>query len=448
MSDFAIRVESLGKLYRIGSAKERNKTFREAMIDMTAAPWRYMKRTFLKQPITNDEKSDYIWALKDVSFEVKRGEVVGIIGSNGAGKSTLLKILSRITEPTEGRVVLRGRVGSLLEVGTGFHSELTGEENIYLSGTILGMSSNEISRKFSEIVAFAEMGKFIHTPVKYYSSGMYMRLAFAVAAYLEPEILLVDEVLAVGDQQFQNKCIGKMSEVAEGGRTVLFVSHNMGAIASLCSRAVLIESGRLMADGETKLVINQYLLSQQTNHQGVVSLEKRPRSDSLGKELIFQSIWLEKIDGGCANTFNLYEPFYINFQYRVIMDLPSALVAFRLETMTGQIIVDSWDADSLEASPSSVGLYTVRVKVSPQDLHPGMYQITLWAAVHLIRWLDRIPGASGFEILPASENIVWRSERTAILARIYPWHRIYVNSLDPCHSDDSESACMDSHDDL
>ena len=203
--------------------------------------------------------TEEFWALKDVSFEVKRGEVLGIIGRNGAGKSTLLKILSRITEPSEGRVTIKGRVASLLEVGTGFHPELTGRENIYLNGAILGMTRAEIKRKFDEIVAFAEVEKFLDTPVKRYSSGMYVRLAFAVAAHLEPEILVVDEVLAVGDAEFQKKCLGKMSEVASGGRTVLFVSHNMAAVTSLCSRAVLLVGGKLGRQGDVAETVGAYL---------------------------------------------------------------------------------------------------------------------------------------------------------------------------------------------
>ena len=230
MTDVAISVEKLGKLYRIGE-RERYYTLRDTLARSFAAPFRRLKET--PQFATRDSQSEFIWALKDVSFEIKQGEVVGIIGRNGAGKSTLLKILSRITEPTEGEARIYGRVGSLLEVGTGFHSELTGRENIYLNGAILGMKKTEIDRKFDEIVAFAEVEKFLDTRVKHYSSGMYMRLAFSVAAHLEPEILIVDEVLAVGDAAFQKKCLGKMGEVAKEGRTVLFVSHNMVAIERL-----------------------------------------------------------------------------------------------------------------------------------------------------------------------------------------------------------------------
>ena len=251
MSDIAIKVEGLGKKYQIRhQSRVPYQTFREALVQKCASLWR---------PQHTDSSAEDFWALKDVSFKIKRGECVGIIGRNGAGKSTLLKVLSRITEPTTGRITLHGRVASLLEVGTGFHQELTGRENIYLNGTILGMKKKEIDRKFDEIVSFAEIEKFLDTPVKRYSSGMYVRLAFAVAAHLEPEILVVDEVLAVGDVQFQEKCIGKMKDVAgRQNRTVLFVSHNMQAIRTLFSRVVLLENGQLSMDGGTPDVIQGY----------------------------------------------------------------------------------------------------------------------------------------------------------------------------------------------
>lgn len=253
MNDIAIRVEGLGKQYRLGAEKERYSTFSDQI-----RKWTSLSRLLIRR--SRDEKRPPFWALKDVSFDVKRGEVVGIIGRNGAGKSTLLKILSRITEPTEGEIDIHGRVGSLLEVGTGFHPELTGRENIYLNGAILGMRRSEVVRKFDEIVAFAEVEKFIDTPVKHYSSGMYTRLAFAVAAHLEPDILIVDEVLAVGDAQFQKKCLGKMGEVSKGGRTVLFVSHNMAAVQSLCSSAVLLHAGQVENIGKTATIISAYLI--------------------------------------------------------------------------------------------------------------------------------------------------------------------------------------------
>jgi lipopolysaccharide transport system ATP-binding protein len=259
MSDIAIRVEGLGKQYRIGK-RERYRTLRDTVTETLTAPFRHARQRFSQSSRSEDlPPDDRIWALQDVSFEVPVGSVVGIIGCNGAGKSTLLKILSRITEPTRGRVEIHGRVGSLLEVGTGFHPELTGRENIFLNGAILGMKKTEIARKFDEIVAFAEVDRFIDTPVKHFSSGMYMRLAFAVAAHLEPEILVIDEVLAVGDAQFQKKCLGKMGDVARHGRTVLFVSHNMVAIGSLCARAIRLEAGRVVDQGPAAKVVSRYL---------------------------------------------------------------------------------------------------------------------------------------------------------------------------------------------
>lgn len=272
MSDAIIRVEGLGKKYRLGASRsnERYTTLRDTVAAKTGGVFKKLKTRKAgklkngsaadpQSAIRNPSSEDF-WALKDVSFEVKQGEVLGIIGRNGAGKSTLLKILSRITEPTEGRIRIRGRVASLLEVGTGFHPELTGRENIFLNGAILGMARAEIKAKFEEIVAFAEVERFIDTPVKRYSSGMYVRLAFAVAAHLDPEILVVDEVLAVGDAEFQKKCLGKMQQVARGeGRTVLFVSHNMEAIVKLCSRAILLSGGRLQVDRDARTATEAYL---------------------------------------------------------------------------------------------------------------------------------------------------------------------------------------------
>src|SRR5712672_441624 len=254
MSDTVIRVENVGKKYIIGTNGSGSDGLRHAIHDLFTAPFKNGKQ----QSANTNHRSEEFWALKDISFDVKQGEVVGIIGRNGAGKSTLLKILSRITEPTTGRLGIRGRVASLLEVGTGVHPDCTGRENVFLNGAILGMSREEIKRKFDEIVAFAEIEKFIDTPVKHYSSGMYLRLAFAVAAHLEPEILLVDEVLAVGDINFQKKCLGKMGEVAKGGRTIVLVSHNMAAVNALCSRCVILEGGTVDFDGSAAAATGRY----------------------------------------------------------------------------------------------------------------------------------------------------------------------------------------------
>jgi len=264
MSNLAIKVENLSKQYRIGGPQERYRTFRDTLMNGIVSPFRKTRDLIRGVHTGAAGLTENIWALKDVSFEVEKGEVVGIIGRNGAGKTTVLKILSRITEPTEGHAEICGRIGSLLEVGTGFHPELTGRENTYLNGAILGMRKAEIDRKFDQIVAFAEIEKFIDTPVKHYSSGMYVRLAFAVAAHLEPEILLVDEVLAVGDVAFQKKCIGKMGNVAQEGRTVLFVSHNMAAIQSLCPSAMVLSEGVLRFRGSSMDAISQYLRDRNT----------------------------------------------------------------------------------------------------------------------------------------------------------------------------------------
>ncbi len=279
MSDVTICVDNLGKHYRLGSGPAGRGDFREAVGGM-------LRR--LRQRPTDDDGARDLWALRDVSFEVRRGETVGLIGHNGAGKSTLLKILSRITDPTEGHAWFDGRVGSLLEVGTGFHPELTGRENVYLNGAILGMNRNEVKRRFDEIVEFSEIGRFLDTPVKRYSSGMYVRLAFAVAAHLEPEVLIVDEVLAVGDAQFQSKCMGKMRDVADAGRTILFVSHNMASIQQLCDRAVVLQNGRKIGEGDPDDAIKLYL---KANTQAVAKdLAKREDRAGRGDTRFVQAI--------------------------------------------------------------------------------------------------------------------------------------------------------------
>ncbi len=312
MSDLAIRAEGLGKTYRIGALKkQRNRMIREVITEAAVAPFRRARKLLSGQASGAAELDEVIWALQDLSFQIREGEVVGVIGRNGAGKSTLLKILSRITEPTTGFCDIRGRVGSLLEVGTGFHPELTGRENVYLNGAILGMTRAEIDRKFDQIVAFAETEKFIDTPVKHYSSGMSVRLAFAVAAHLEPEILLIDEVLAVGDVAFQRKCLSKMDQVAEEGRTVLFISHNMAMVDSLCERSILLEGGRLVDDGPTREVIDRYL--EGVDAIAHVALDENTDRSGEGD---YRATRLELVDGsgrsvdhaitGDSLTFRLY----------------------------------------------------------------------------------------------------------------------------------------------
>ncbi|HET6646993.1 MAG TPA: ABC transporter ATP-binding protein, partial [Pyrinomonadaceae bacterium] len=328
MTDIAIRCEGLSKQYRIGE-RESYKALRDVITDAAAAPFRRLRSAVrngnghlssIRNP--KSEIQDF-WALDDVSFEVKRGEVVGIIGRNGAGKSTLLKILSRITKPTRGEAQIHGRVGSLLEVGTGFHPELTGRENIYLNAAILGMRKTEVERKFDEIIAFAEVEKFIDTPVKRYSSGMYVRLAFAVAAHLEPEILLVDEVLAVGDAQFQKKCLGKIGEVAQGGRTVLFVSHNMGAIRNLCSRGIWLEEGRIVDQGPALQIIDQYLRSTSCSSGSSIDLSHMQRYPGFGERMRLMRI---QFNGGDLILHG--EPLEVKIEFETSSEIHGAAVGF------------------------------------------------------------------------------------------------------------------------
>jgi len=301
-----IKVQGIGKQYEIGGPSTGYSTFRETLVDLARKPFR----------ILGSNTNQTFWALEDVNFEVGPGEIVGIIGRNGAGKSTLLKILSRVTEPTLGRIELYGRVGSLLEVGTGFHPELTGRENVFLNGSILGMARHEIAAKFDEIVDFGEIGKFIDTPVKRYSSGMYVRLAFAVAAHLEPEILMIDEVLAVGDARFQKKCLDKMRDVSQHGRTVLFVSHNMHAVTRLCDRAILLEAGRIVADGAVHNVVSKYLQSGlgTTAIREWVDLQSAP-----GNEITkLRSVRVRTEDGQVSDAIDIRQPLRIEMEFDVV----------------------------------------------------------------------------------------------------------------------------------
>ena len=394
MSEVAVQVEGLSKLYRIGGKQQRYKTFRDALTTAAGAPFRRIGSAFRKNQETVENTT---WALRDVSFDVKRGEVVGLIGRNGAGKSTLLKILARITEPTVGRAVLRGRVGSLLEVGSGFHNELTGRENIYLNGAILGMKRAEIDRKFDEIVDFAEVEKFIDTPVKHYSSGMYMRLAFAVAAHLEPEILLVDEVLAVGDAAFQKKCLGKIGDVSHEGRTVLFVSHNMAAVASLCRRTALLSGGRIAMVGPTQEALTQYIAS--TTVAPTQNLEDRLDRDGDGRvrfsafaTLDDQGFEQDTIQSGARVTFRLdYRSAQAGDLKNVLMEVKISdglgAYLFTLSSyLTGQIL------DRLPREG------TVCCDVPSFPLLPGIYSATLVCHVNG-ELSDHVSGAADVSVI-------------------------------------------------
>jgi lipopolysaccharide transport system ATP-binding protein len=378
MSDIAIRVENLGKRYRLGK-RERYRTLRDTLTDLVTAPFRR-----LRSGPSPDAPAETIWALKEVSFDVKQGEVIGIIGRNGAGKSTLLKILSRITEPTEGHATIHGRVGSLLEVGTGFHTELTGRENIFLNGAILGMRRTEILRKFDEIVAFAEVEKFIDTPVKHYSSGMYMRLAFAVAAHLDPEILIVDEVLAVGDLNFQKKCLGKMGDAAKAGRTVILVTHQLNQIRRLCNRCMWLEAGGLRrAVAPAAEVVSAY------EADASAGPKKERGTTNAGARFISWAA-VDPINGGQSHTVSDFGPMTVTFKVEVNRPLRSGSHGIALYSAADQQLLWGNGYPSLELQP---GDHDFTYTFDTLPLKPGAYQ---W----LMRLYDESGVVDSWEALP------------------------------------------------
>ena len=389
MSDLAIQVEGVGKQYKIGGVSAKYRTFRESVLSAVSSPVRRAGKLLRGQATGAADLNETIWALRDISFNVKHGEVVGVIGRNGAGKSTLLKILTRITEPTEGRAIIRGRVGSLLEVGTGFHPELTGRENVYLNGAILGMKRMEIDRKFDEIVAFAEVEKFINTPVKHYSSGMRVRLAFAVAAHLDPEILLIDEVLAVGDTRFQKKCLNKMQDVGQQGRTVIFVSHSMSTITRLCERTILLDDGRLVEDGPSHQVVSAYL------HSGLGTSAARewPDTDKApGRDVArLRAVRVKLESGQVSEVVDIRRPVAIEMTYDVLKSGHVLLPHFHFYNEGGVTVFAAVDLDpEWRQRPRPKGRFTstawipgnilaegtLFVKASMATLEPTVVQFT------------------------------------------------------------------------
>ena len=379
MSDAIITVSGLGKKYRISHQADRPRY--TALRDVIANKVKGLLSS-RKAKAGHGKSVEDFWALKDVSFEIKRGEVVGVIGRNGAGKSTLLKVLSRITEPTQGRVHLKGRVSSLLEVGTGFHPELTGRENIFLNGAILGMSRVEIRRKFDEIVAFAEVEKFLDTPVKRYSSGMYVRLAFAVAAHLEPEILIVDEVLAVGDAEFQKKCLGKMGDVAKGGRTVLFVSHNMAAITKLCQTGLLLNRGRVEAHGKAEAVVTDYL---NVGANDSLAYVPDPAKKPVGNDSVhLLSVALRGVDGSTGPNFGSGTAIKVEITYRVLKPARGFMTGIDLLSSDGTIVFNSKDTDPNQGveskQPQQTGVFQSSCFIPPGLLNRGQYSVSVGCA--------------------------------------------------------------------
>ncbi len=383
MSDIAIRVENLSKRYRIGLAQERPDTLRDLLISGVNK----IRNRFVRGDQGRHDSQSHIWALRDVSFTVERGQVLGIIGRNGAGKSTLLKVLSRVTDPTEGFGEIHGRVGSLLEVGTGFHPELSGRENIFLNGAILGMRREEIERKFDEIVSFSEVERFIDTPVKRYSSGMYLRLAFAVAAHLEPEILVVDEVLAVGDAEFQRKCLGKMNDVAQEGRTVLFVSHNMSAVLRLTQEAILLDEGRIVMRGPTPEAVDHYL------NMGLTKQGERVWSSAevTNSEAPFQPIALKVRNpvGQVVDTVQSVEGFSIEMEYQLSDPISGLRMGLYMMTTRGEYVFTSFDTDDPTLFETHVqrpaGHYVSRCQIPPHLMNEGRYVLGVNASAYRIR---------------------------------------------------------------
>ncbi len=387
MSHAIIQANGLGKRYRVGARQQGYRTLRESVMQMAASPFR-AARHLIRRNGSTVRRDDDFWALRDVSFEVHQGEVVGIIGRNGAGKSTLLKVLSRITEPTQGYVDIAGRVGSLLEVGTGFHPELTGRENIFLNGAILGMTRSEIVRKFDQIVAFAEVERFINTAVKHYSSGMYLRLAFAVAAHLEPEILLVDEVLAVGDVAFQKKCLGRMSEVSQEGRTVLFVSHNMAAVRSLCTRGIFLEDGGVSENGDLGQCIQKYYQSIGAIPGGA--------GEGVTDRTGFGYVHVESTDGVRVSAVDHAQPLMLRTSMHLLEETAGFNVFCILEDMHGhQIFHVQTESTELSSDQIRPGHYGIELRLPALWLNPGLYSLyfkaMLWGEHQTRLMSDKYP---------------------------------------------------------
>ncbi len=407
-SDIAVSVRGLSKSYSIAHSAAKHTTAGEALMHR------------LRHPFTREERETF-WALNDVSFDIQRGDVVGIIGRNGAGKSTLLKILSRITEPTAGQIDLYGRVGSLLEVGTGFHAELTGRENIFLNGAILGMSRAEIARQFDAIVDFSGTEQFLDTPVKRYSSGMYVRLAFAVAAHLNPEILIVDEVLAVGDAEFQKKCLGKMQDVAKSGRTVLFVSHNMSAIRSLCQKVVLLERGCLCLFSGTEQVVNEYLTGN-----AIYSGHWRASAQAPEAEIHFEEITIRDQEEYITGNIDSRKPFRIHIHFSVGQDVANAQIAMRLTNQEGVPLFTTANTDiAQQYLPLRAGKHAYSVEVPLSFLPPGMYNLIVAAMIPGEKLFDVVENEIVFMIEDLGNHAtLLRDNRLGVVTPLLFWTEI------------------------
>lgn len=420
MNDVAIRAEGLGKQFHIGELRRANRTFREVAVDAFFSPFRRIRSLARGQAAGAADLNDTFWALRDVAFEIRHSEVVGIIGRNGAGKSTLLKILSEITEPTAGFVEVHGRTGALLEVGTGFHQELTGRENIYLNGAILGMRKTEIDRKFDEIVTFAGVSRFLDTPVKHYSSGMQTRLGFSVAAHLDPEILLVDEVLAVGDAEFQKKCLGKMQDVAKGGRTVIFVSHNMGSIAQLCERVIWLDQGQIRSTGDPSTVIAEYFSDGAQSD----SLWVNPSNGVDTHGIQVKSARVLTTAGESTAMVDFDRDFKVEIAYEIIQPTRNLHVLCRVTDTRGIIVWTSWDTDSSgsKVRMGEPGRYLSICHVPGNLLRPGRYFLTVGADADGYGHLDVHDSVLSLEV----SEVGWRMNpgRIGVVTPVLSWDLI------------------------
>ena len=425
MSEVAIEVKNLSKRYRIGLKEEIHDTFVSSVTSWVKSPLSNYRRVHsLSSFSDNGESEDIIWALNDVSFNVKRGEIIGIIGENGAGKTTLLKILSRITEPTSGVAEIKGSVASLLEVGTGFHPELTGRENVYLNGSILGMKRKEIEKKFDEIVDFSGVERFIDTPVKRYSSGMRVRLAFSVAAYLEPEILLVDEVLAVGDAVFQKKCLGKMDQIGESGKTVFLVSHNMGSIGKLCKRSILLKNGGIVYDGQSNKTISKYMEKVSRDQNAEILY---PDND---KMITIKGIKILNHNREPNTQLERLKPFSIEVQYNVKQTTDKVFLSFSLSTLNGSVtVLNAREEEDTEVSDKVkyIGNYVTILTFPGGLINVGTYQTRIGITKNIKPSIDKREGPS-FDIV---DNIKgnFRSAITpykrGVLSIGLDWHTEY-----------------------
>ena len=434
MTQVIIKVENLGKRYTIGHQGDNGNyvAFRDVLMRNAQNLWTKTKDFARGKPGVMGDTTEEFWALKDLDFEIRKGEALGIIGRNGAGKSTLLKVLSRITEPSAGRVTIKGRVASLLEVGTGFHPELTARENIFLNGAILGMKRFEIKAKFDDIVAFAEVEKFLDTPVKRYSSGMYMRLAFAVAAHLEPEILLVDEVLAVGDMAFQNKCLSKMGDVAKEGRTVLVVSHNMSIIANLCARTLLIENGKVFADGNTNEVISGYISSVSDGSGQVVW--DNPRSAPGNHKLRLHAAKILSIEGKLCTKFNIDTDVLIHISYWNLIDGRRVNVGIFLKDELGNIVLASVNIppenlgnDIWGGEPHPVGLFDTVCRIPGSLLNSKTYIVEVMGATSRFEGNDfYVRDALSFEVVDLGSRNIYNIEWQGMVRPKLTWSTEYL----------------------